>query len=65
MTIKTHSGAKKRFSFTGSGKARFKPANLRHGMRKRPSSMKRNATRSVVMINGDRKRVEKMLPHGL
>ncbi len=41
--LKTHSGSKKRFRVTGSGKVKCGAAGKRHGMRKRPQKMKREA----------------------
>ncbi len=44
--LKTKSGAKKRFSFTASGKIRMSQAGKRHGMRKRAArSFIRDASR--------------------
>ena len=62
--LKSKSSAKKRFSFTGSGKIRMKPANMRHGMRKRPQSMKRKARHIRIMSDADARIVAPMLPYG-
>ncbi len=51
--LKTKSGAKKRFRLTASGKVRMNYANKRHGMRKRPQSMKRKARGSRIMSAPD------------
>ena len=64
--MKTKSGAKKRFSLTATGKVKFKPANKRHGMSKRPTDMKRQSRRNEVMADSDAKKVIKFfLPNGL
>jgi large subunit ribosomal protein L35 len=48
--MKTHSGAKKRFSLTGTGKVKYKQAKMRHIMTKKSQSMKRKA-RKVYILN--------------
>ena len=39
--IKTHSGAKKRFSVTGSGKVKFQHTNKRHRLTQKDHKRKR------------------------
>ena len=51
--MKTKSSTKKRFRLSASGKIRFKPSGMRHGMRKRSQSMKRKARKVGVMSNSD------------
>jgi large subunit ribosomal protein L35 len=51
--IKTHSGAKKRFKVTASGKVRSGYAGKRHGLRKRTQQMKRNARGTKVLFKTD------------
>jgi large subunit ribosomal protein L35 len=51
--IKTHSGAKKRFKITASGKVRSGYAGKRHGLRKRTQQMKRNARGTKVLFKTD------------
>jgi large subunit ribosomal protein L35 len=64
--MKTKSGAKKRFSLTASGKVKFKPANKRHGMSKRPTDMRQQSRRMEVMADQDTKKVRRFfLPNGL
>jgi large subunit ribosomal protein L35 len=64
--MKTKSGAKKRFSLTASGKVKFKPANKRHGMSKRPTDMRQQSRRMEVMADQDTKKVRRFfLPYGL
>ena len=57
--IKNKSGAKKRFSFTGSGKVKMNQAGKRHGMIKRTTKFIRNARGSTVMVDADAKIVKK------
>jgi large subunit ribosomal protein L35 len=51
--MKTHSGAKKRFSLTGSGKVKFKPAKMRHILTKKSSKWKRKARKMSVLCESD------------
>jgi len=51
--LKTHSGSKKRFRITGKGKVKCGAAGKRHGMRKRPQSMKREARQGVLLFKTD------------
>ncbi|WP_040458426.1 50S ribosomal protein L35 [Holospora obtusa] len=64
--LKTHSGAKKRFRLTASGKVRRGYAMKRHNMRKRPTDMKRDARGMCIMDHCDAKVIKKnFLPYGL
>jgi large subunit ribosomal protein L35 len=51
--LKTKSGAKKRFRLTATGRVRMNHAYKRHGMRKRPQKMIRNARGSRIMSDSD------------
>ena len=51
--LKNHSGSKKRFKVTASGKVKAQAAFKRHGMRKRPQKMKRNARGMMVLFKTD------------
>ena len=57
--IKTKSGAKKRFSVTGSGKIKMSQAGKRHGMIKRSTKFIRNARGSTTMKEADAKIVKR------
>jgi large subunit ribosomal protein L35 len=59
--LKSRSGAKKRFRLTGTGKVRMNQAGKRHGMRKRPNKMKRNARGTTIMSAADAKIVKRFL----
>tara|TARA_Y100000590_G_scaffold109057_1_gene124343 strand:- start:1535 stop:1735 length:201 start_codon:yes stop_codon:yes gene_type:complete len=61
--LKTKSSIKKRFSRTGSGKIKFKPAGKRHGMSKRSNKFVRNAKKSNIMSSGDSALIDHMLPY--
>jgi len=61
--MKTKSSAKKRFRLTASGKIRFKPSGMRHGMRKRSQSMKRKARKIGIMAAADARIVAPTMPY--
>jgi large subunit ribosomal protein L35 len=51
--LKTHSGSKKRFKVTASGRVKAQAAGKRHGMVKRTQKMKRNARGTMVLAAQD------------
>ncbi len=57
--LKTHSGSKKRFRVTGSGKVKAGSPNKRHNMRKRPQKMKREARQGMILFKADGENVLK------
>ena len=61
--LKTKSGAKKRFSLTGSGKVKGSPAFLSHNLRKRSQKMKRQARGTMILNESDAKIVKQFLPY--
>ena len=61
--LKSKSSAKKRFSFTGTGKVRMSPAKKRHNLRKRSQSMKRKARGLEIMNKTNAKQVRSYLPY--
>ena len=61
--LKTKSSVKKRFSLTGTGKIKFKPAGKRHGMSKRSNKFIRNTKKSCIMSQADVKLIDHMLPY--
>ena len=58
---KTHSGAKKRFKITGSGKVVKQGAGMRHHLEVKSSRVTRRLTGTVELSAADRKRVNKLL----
>jgi large subunit ribosomal protein L35 len=62
--MKTHSGAKKRFSFTASGKVKVKRAKMRHILEKKSKSMTRKARKAGYLSDCDAGHVAKLLPNG-
>jgi large subunit ribosomal protein L35 len=62
--MKSHSGAKKRFSFTASGKVKFKRAKMRHILEKKAKTMKRKARKTSLLKKQDAKHIRVLLPYG-
>lgn len=61
--LKTKSSAKKRFSFTATGKARGAQAGKRHNMRKRTNDMLRDSRGTRILAECETARVRKYLPY--
>jgi large subunit ribosomal protein L35 len=59
--MKTHSGAKKRFRVTGSGKVLREQANRRHLFESKPTTRTRRLAADVVVSPADKKKVKKLL----
>jgi large subunit ribosomal protein L35 len=59
--MKTHSGAKKRFRFTGTGKVMHRKAGKMHLNEHKPSSQTRRLTGDAVLEPGDAAKVRRML----
>ena len=59
--MKTHSGAKKRFKITPTGKIRRRKAFMNHILEKKSADRKRNLNRMTVVAKGDEKNVRKLL----
>ncbi|GAA3611814.1 50S ribosomal protein L35 [Agrococcus terreus] len=58
---KTHSGAKKRFKVTGSGKIRKQQAGMRHNLEVKSSVQTRRLNRDKVLAPADAKVIKKLL----
>lgn len=58
---KTHSGAKKRFKVTGSGKITHEQANRRHLMESKSSKRTRRLESDEVVSPADMKKVKRLL----
>lgn len=61
--MKTHRGAAKRFSKTGSGKIKRNKAFKSHILEKKSTKRKRKLRQSAIMFKGDAQRVEKLIPY--
>ena len=59
--MKTHRGAMKRFKTTGSGKVKFKHANLRHCLEHKQKSTKKALMKTGIMKECDAKVVRKLI----
>lgn len=59
--IKTNSGAKKRFTLTGSGKIKRKHAFKSHILTKKTKKQKRNLTHFALIDKVDEKNVKALL----
>lgn len=58
---KTHSGAKKRFKVTGSGKLMKQQAGMRHNLEVKASKRKRRLNADQVLSPADVKQAKKLL----
>jgi len=59
--MKTHSGAKKRFRFTGTGKIMREQANRRHLFEGKPTTRTRRLAGDVEVAPNDTKTVRRLL----
>jgi large subunit ribosomal protein L35 len=59
--MKTHSGAKKRFKLTGSGKARGRHAFTSHILEKKSPKRKRRLGQAAILSDHDQPRVKTLL----
>ena len=62
--MKTHSGAKKRFHKTASGKILARHSFTSHNLGKKPAKRKRRLGRPVEITDADHKEVNKLLAGG-
>ena len=62
--MKSHKGARKRFSVTGKGKVRRLKANKSHILTKKTTKRKRGLDMPSLVSKPDQKGVEAMLPYG-
>ncbi|MHB9099677.1 MAG: 50S ribosomal protein L35 [Syntrophales bacterium] len=61
--IKTHRGAAKRFSVTGTGKIRRHKANTSHIMTPKTTKSKRQLRRSAILDKTNEKAIRKLIPY--
>ncbi|MBB4735507.1 50S ribosomal protein L35 [Micrococcus cohnii] len=59
--MKTHSGAKKRFRVTGSGKLMRQQANRRHYLEHKSSRLTRRLASDKLVAKGNVKTIKRML----
>ncbi|CAN5286252.1 50S ribosomal protein L35 [soil metagenome] len=58
---KTHSGAKKRFKRTGTGKVKKHGAGRRHNLEVKSSKVKRSLNKDRLVAPADAKMIKKLL----
>ena len=58
---KTHSGAKKRFTVTGTGKVKKQGAGMRHNLENKPSRVTRRLNKDVILAPQDAKVIKGLL----
>ena len=61
--MKTHRGAAKRFSLTGSGKIKRNKAYKSHILNKKSAKRKRNLRQATTMVACEAKRIREMIPY--
>jgi len=61
--LKTHTGAKKRFSKTGTGKIKRGQTKTRHILTSKSPKVKRKLGRTVLVSDGDYAKVARMIPY--
>ncbi len=62
--MKTHRGAAKRFTLTGSGKIKKNRSFKSHILEKKSAKRKRQLRHSEIAHESDEKRIKRMLPYG-
>jgi large subunit ribosomal protein L35 len=62
--MKTHSGAKKRFKVTATGKVRGRHAFTSHILAKKSPKHKRDLGRAMIVSDDDAPRIKRMLGVG-
>jgi large subunit ribosomal protein L35 len=60
---KTHKGASKRFSLTGTGKVKRKKAFHSHILTKKTTKRKRNMRKSTILDDRDTKGIKRLIPY--
>lgn len=61
--IKTHSGAKKRFKLTKTGKVKRAHANKSHILTKKSTKRKRNLRKTAVMDKTNVAQTKRLIPY--
>ena len=60
---KTHKGASKRFSLTGTGKVKRKKAFHSHILTKKTTKRKRNLRKATILDDRDVKGIKRLIPY--
>lgn len=61
--MKTRKSYAKRFSYTGTGKLKYKKQGLRHILTKKSTKRKRNLRHMAILSAADAKRARTMMPY--
>jgi len=61
--MKTHRGAAKRFSVTGTGKIKRSKANTSHILTPKTTKRKRNLRKSAILDHTNEKAMRKLIPY--
>ncbi len=61
--IKTHRGAAKRFSLTGTGKVKRSKAYASHILTSKTTKRKRNLRKSALLDKTNEKNIKKIIPY--
>jgi len=61
--LKTHRGAAKRFSVTGTGRIRRNKANARHILTPKTTKRKRNMRKAAILDKTNEKALKKLIPY--
>ena len=61
--MKSHSGAKKRFKLTATGRLKHKQANLSHLLTGKRHKNKRNARGTAIVNPAQEKQLKKIIPY--
>ena len=61
--LKTHSGAKKRFNLTKTGKVKRARAYKSHILTKKPTKRTRNLRKAAYVAKGEAKVMKKLIPY--
>jgi large subunit ribosomal protein L35 len=61
--LKTHRGAAKRFSVTGTGRIKRHKANASHILTPKTTKRKRNLRKSTILDKTNEKAIRKLIPY--
>lgn len=61
--IKTHRGAAKRFSLTGSGRVKRSKAYASHILTSKTTKRKRNLRKSAILDKSDEREIKRLIPY--
>jgi large subunit ribosomal protein L35 len=61
--MKTHSGAKKRFKVTATGKVKYKKPGQRHLLTGDSGNQNRKSRKALIVANVDMQTMKKIMPY--